>query len=191
VGEDPAKPISRFRLLLGLDYIGDSSRMLTPQEILFTKKQVLRSSYLWLTAGVVASGMLGLGLNHAPWPGYSPERELTGLIGFVIVCVGYPLLCVLRTKADLSEGKAATISGPVAQRKISSVSTLFFQVSSKDFLEPPLLKVVKAAYEQLSVEEMVTVDYLPRTRVVLRICKQNQAVPLWAADPSAPARWFR
>lgn len=177
--------------MLGLDHFGEPCRLLTPLEIDFTKKRVLRPFYFWLTVGVVTSVMFGLGLNHPPWPGYRPDRELYGFFCWVLGCVGYPLLCILRMKADLAEGKAATISGPVSHKKISWVNTLFVQVHSEDLLDPPFLKCVKAAYEQLSEQERVSVDYLPRTRVALRVCQENHDAPLWAADPSAKVRWLR
>ena len=211
--EDPSKPLSTLQFLrltlkvvLRLDFFGEPTRLLTPLEIQFTRKRVLRQIYFWLAVGVVFTGLVGMvGVRRA---GYSSFEFYAVFLGCVLFCVGCPFVVVLRVRADLAEGKAATVSGPVARRKISGTNRMFIEIyvpadllpfveerssqaDSQQLSRALSLQVVKAAYEQVSAQERVSVDYLPRSRVALRVCREKQEVPLWAADPSAPARWFR
>jgi len=176
--------LQQVRAALELDFLGETSRLLTPAEILFTRKWLLRRSYFWLAAGSVATLLVGLGLD---W-----KSGLLGLVVFAAVCIGYPMGRILKERADLADGKAATAVGPIQKKKISQTSRMFIEVDIGNvYLGPVSLQLVKAAYEQLSEQENVSVDYLPRTRVALRVSRQGQENPLWAADPAIPARWFR
>ena len=135
---DSLTTMQQLRIALGLDYWGETSRLLTPMEIEFTRKYVLRPFFLLLAAGFVPAVLLGLGLNY-PFPSF---RNYFGFFVSSIFWVGYPSVLVMKVRADLAEGKAATVTGSIIVRKISQVSTLLIHVSSPDPFLPVVLTIV-------------------------------------------------
>ncbi|MFQ5817423.1 MAG: hypothetical protein ACE5H2_05640 [Terriglobia bacterium] len=135
-------------------------RALSPEEIEHVRQNVLRP-LRWTPVTLVVVGAVFLGMVLR---GSFREDWTTLLVPLAFF--GFPLVAAFRRKrqieADLADGFAETLSGEV-EKLWRSRQEPFIRVAGQSF------RVQREVFRALAKGQPVTVDFLPRSRVAIKV----------------------